>query len=339
MTAESTAESTTSSEEIAAYISTQAVTMPAPSPRPRSPAVRARPPVKNAPVPPENGPPTAAKRPVVPRRMASRKRPRIAPSRRKETLVVDVPLFEESAMAKTPDIARVIDTPEMEMVSQTPPLRLETAAIDTTDVTVSFAPDNFHLRGTSMLLDASEIDAYIADSQQKLQKLEIDTSSSNVLPSNTSTPGRRLAPRPATALSDYDASSDAELSFSSGDTILVTDREDNQMWVGHKPFGPVGRFPSDVVALTERVVKMEKCDLSKLASPGANTKIMMNPGSSVSAKPTINLDNTYENIMELCMATNGFQETRQLSSARTVISGMLSDTYNFANVHSTSTRR
>lgn len=291
---------------------------PCPSPRsvtPRSPAARVRP-IKLAPVPPQHSPPTAAKRPVVPRRVASRKRPRIAPSRRKESRI-DIPLASTTeepteTMVDASDIAVVEPVLEevvepvvdeiIEEIEPTPEVELNT--IDTSEIAIKFR-DTIHIRGASTLLDGSEVDAYIAQSvsnaltNQPVPRSH-SSSSSNLSGSSSVTPSARnkLAPRPATALADYEGGSDAELSFSKDDTILVTERFDNMTWMGHKPFGPVGSFPADSVALKGKQGKMDRSEVLKVFSPGGNTvSRRMNPSSS----SLVDSDNTYENIMELCM--------------------------------------
>uniref|UniRef100_A0A8R1HX53 SH3 domain-containing protein n=1 Tax=Caenorhabditis japonica TaxID=281687 RepID=A0A8R1HX53_CAEJA len=63
-----------------------------------------------------------------------------------------------------------------------------------------------------------------------------------------SSPTKSAHPR-ATALFDYDASQSDELSFKTGDVIIVTDRSEAEWWTGHKATEPAksGLFPSNYV--------------------------------------------------------------------------------------------
>jgi len=63
----------------------------------------------------------------------------------------------------------------------------------------------------------------------------------------------RIAPRPATALQDYAASNQGELSLKTGDKVLVLKRLNSRLWHGQIPKGPAGDFPASCVTFDVNV--------------------------------------------------------------------------------------
>ncbi|CAI2351984.1 unnamed protein product [Caenorhabditis sp. 36 PRJEB53466] len=72
-----------------------------------------------------------------------------------------------------------------------------------------------------------------------------------VLENSVGSPSKSAAHPKANALYDYDASQADELSFKSGDVIVVTDKSEAEWWSGHKATDPSksGLFPSNYVEL------------------------------------------------------------------------------------------
>lgn len=75
----------------------------------------------------------------------------------------------------------------------------------------------------------------------------------SIEPTEPSSRRDRVAPRPATALQDYTANNEGELSLRAGDKVLVLKRHNSRLWHGQIPRGPAGDFPASCVALDVNV--------------------------------------------------------------------------------------